>query len=72
MVSYKGRKLRGVTDAIFVFTLPMGIIVRPYPRGTRGLRPTDSWVMSLRLAYTLDEVHSFQKPYGIKRITHQA
>ena len=50
----------------------MGLLVWTHPQGTRGLGPTNPRVISVDLHTTIDEFHSFPKPYGIKRITHQA
>ena len=43
-----------------------------HPWGTHELRPTNPRVISIDLHPTLDEFHSFPKPYGIRRIPQQA
>ena len=50
---------------------PMGPLVWIHSRGIYGLGPTNPRVMSIDLHITFDKFHSFQKPYGIKRIAHQ-
>lgn len=50
----------------------MGPLVLTYPQGTHGLGPTNPRVISADLHTILDEFNSFQKPYGVKRITQQA
>ena len=43
-----------------------------HPQGTRRLELTNPRVMSVDLHTTLDESLFFPKPYGIRRIAHQA